>query len=81
MEKQLEKAKHKKLIKTNCKILSFSKNQLCKQRMRNFQFSNNSEKYLGITHSALVNNILLLKKEKHTPGCILSRPWYADHVK
>lgn len=66
MEKQLGKAKHKKLIKTNCKILPLGKNnQLCKQRMRNL-FSNSSEKYLGATHSALVNNILLLKKEKNT---------------
>lgn len=80
MEKQLGKAKHKKLIKTNCKILPVGKNnQLCKQRMRNL-FSNSSEKYLGTTHSALVNNILLLKR-KTTPGCMLSCPWHAEYVK
>lgn len=43
-EKQLGKAKHKKLIKTNFKILPLGKNnQLCKQRMKNL-FSNSSEK-------------------------------------
>lgn len=80
MEKQLGKAKYKKSIKTNCKILPLGKNnQLWKQRMRNL-FSNTSEKYLGTAHSAVVNNILL-KKEKNTPGCMLSCPWYADYVK
>lgn len=70
MEKQLGKAKHKKLIKTNCKILPLGKNnQLCKPRMRNL-FSYSSEKDLGTTHSALVKNILHWKRERtHQAEC------------
>lgn len=81
MKKQLGKEKGKKLIETSCKILPLGKNnQLCKQRMRNL-FSNISKKDLGTTHSALVNSTLLLKKEKNTPGCMLSCLCYAEYVK